>query len=106
LEDSLSEAGFSCVSAASAEQAATLLEDGGAAIAALITDVNLKAGGLTGWDLATRARELNPDLPVIYVTALDEAEWAAHGVPKSILVSKPFVPAKVVTAVAQSMNAS
>ena len=32
-------------------------------------------------------------------------EWAAIGVPNSILLGKPFEPAQLVTAVAQLLNA-
>lgn len=31
-------------------------------------------------------------------------EWASHGVPNSILLTKPFAPAQLVTAVAQLLN--
>jgi FixJ family two-component response regulator len=71
----------------------------------LITDVNLP-GPVTGWDIAHRARELNPGLPVIYMTGGAGHEWSAHGVPESLLVTKPFALAQVVTAVAQLMNAA
>jgi hypothetical protein len=45
-----------------------------------------------------------PDLPVIYMTGAAAAEWPAEGVPKSILLEKPFAPAQLVTAVAQLLN--
>jgi hypothetical protein len=38
------------------------------------------------------------------MTGAAAAEWPAEGVPKSILLEKPFVPAQLVTAVAQLLN--
>jgi DNA-binding response OmpR family regulator len=51
-----------------------------------------------------RARAINPGLPVIYITGADAEEWAIQGVPQSVLLSKPFAPAQLVTAVAQLLN--
>jgi two-component SAPR family response regulator len=60
-------------------------------IRALITDVNL-GGKITGWDVAQKVRELNSSQPVIYTTSYSSQDWAAHGVPNSIHISKPFAP--------------
>jgi hypothetical protein len=32
-------------------------------------------------------------------------QWASHGVPNSILLTKPFAPAQLVTAISQLLNA-
>ena len=87
----------------SAEEAVTLFREHGHNCRALITDVNL-GGELTGWDVARNARENFPTLPVVYVTGDSAHEWAARGVPNSILVSKPFVSAQIVNAVATLLN--
>jgi len=71
----------------------------------LITDINLP-GKLSGWEAAKRARELNPDIPVIYMTGAAADDWASRGVPNSLLLQKPFAPAQIVTAVAQMLNAT
>jgi CheY-like chemotaxis protein len=71
----------------------------------LVTDIEL-GGRLTGWDVAQRARELKPDLPVIYMTGNSGDEWASRGVPNSVLITKPFAPAQIVTAVSQALIAS
>jgi DNA-binding NtrC family response regulator len=71
----------------------------------LITDVNLGRDKLSGWDVAKRARELNPSVAVIYMTGDSGHDWAANGVPNSVLLLKPFAPAQVVTAVSQLLNA-
>jgi hypothetical protein len=52
------------------------------------------------------ARELDPTVPVIYMTGTDGGEWASKGVPNSVLLSKPFAPAQIVTAVASLLNAN
>ena len=74
-------------------------------VRALITDINLK-NEASGWDVARRARELFPDLPVIYVTSAAAEEWTSQGVPKSLLIQKPFAPAQITTAVSQLLNSA
>lgn len=69
----------------------------------MITDVNLGCRR-TGWDVARRARELCPMIPVVYVTGDSERDWAAQGVPFSALLAKPFAPAQVVVALATLIN--
>lgn len=105
LADALEEGGFEINVASTGEQAAQMLEAEAAGYRALITDVNLP-GQLTGWNVAKRARELTEELPVIYITGASAHDWASSGVPKSILVVKPFAPAQVVTAVSQLLNAA
>ena len=52
------------------------------------------------------AREINPTIPVIYMTGTHGEEWASKGVPNSVLLIKPFAPAQIVTAVSQLLNAN
>ena len=103
VQDALEEGGFVVATASSAEQAIAMLNAEGMAYNALVTDVNL-GGKLTGWDVAMRARELLPDMPVVYMTGGAANEWASHGVPNSILLTKPFAPAQLITAVSQLLN--
>ena len=103
LQDALEAGGFAVAAASRAEEAIAMLEAKGAAYNALVTDVNL-GGKLTGWDVAKRARELTPDMPVIYMTGAAANEWASNGVPNSILLSKPFAPAQLLTAVSNLLN--
>ena len=103
LQDALEAGGFAVAAASRAEEAIAMLEAEGAAYNALVTDVNL-GGKLTGWDVAKRARELTPDMPVIYMTGAAANEWASNGVPNSILLSKPFAPAQLLTAVSNLLN--
>lgn len=102
LEQTLQDAGYDTVADVSGEAAMSRF-DTQTAIRALVTDINLK-GNATGWDVARRGRELLPDLPVIYVTSVAGDEWSSQGVPNSILISKPFAPAQIVTAVSQLLN--
>ena len=69
----------------------------------MITDIKL-GSKVTGWDVARHGRELNPDLPVVYVTGSEGHDWASLGVPNSVLIEKPFAPAQVLTAVSQLLN--
>ena len=104
IEQALEDAGLARKTASSPDEADDLFREFGDTCRALITDVNL-GGAITGWQVARSARERYPTLPVIYVTGDSGAEWSAQGVPDSILISKPFVSAQIVTAVATLLNA-
>lgn len=99
IEDALQEAGYETAIAPSAEEAVTLLQGNVAIYRALVTDINLR-GRMTGWEVAKQARLIDAEFPIVYMTAADD--WGAHGVPKSILLVKPFAPAQLVTAVPAS----
>jgi len=98
MEAALSDAGYSTTFAVSGDEAIATLESEGETLRALVTDVNL-SGALTGWDVARRAREIAPALPVIYMTGDSGHEWPSQGVPNSALLVKPFAAAQLVTAV-------
>jgi CheY-like chemotaxis protein len=104
VEDALSEGGFGVAIAASGEEAATLLFGNKGQYQALLTDIGLR-GRSDGWEVARRAREINPDFPVVYMSGKHAEEWASKGVPDSIMLAKPFAPAQLVTAVSQLLNA-
>jgi DNA-binding response OmpR family regulator len=103
VEDALTEAGFEPAIAASGEEAVTLLKGGKTKYRALVTDIRL-LGRMDGWEVAKQAREIDPDFPIIYITAANADQWASQGVPNSILLTKPFAPAQLVTAVSQLLN--
>ena len=71
--------------------------------AGLVTDVRLGSGP-DGWEVARHARHRKPDMPVLYMTGDSAASWAAEGVPKSVLLMKPFAPAQAVTAISTLLN--
>jgi DNA-binding response OmpR family regulator len=103
VEEALIEAGFETDILSSAEETLTLLKNGAKNYRALVTDVNLK-GRLSGWDVARQIRERDPTFPVVYMTGAAADQWAAYGVPNSILLNKPFAPAQLITAVSQLLN--
>ncbi|MEA2793160.1 MAG: hypothetical protein QOI87_540 [Bradyrhizobium sp.] len=103
VEDALSDGGFEPAIAASGEEAVTLLKGGKTQYRALVTDINL-SGKMSGWEVAKQAREIDPAFPIIYMTGAAADDYGSHGVPNSILLTKPFAPAQLVTAVSQLLN--
>jgi CheY-like chemotaxis protein len=105
IQDALSGGGFEVKLARNAAEGSALLESHKGALRGLITDINL-GNGPDGWDVARHARELIPDLPVVYMSGQSAHEWTSHGVPKSIFIAKPFAPAQIVTAISTLINAA
>ena len=103
LQSSFEDGGFTVALASSGEEAIAAFEAKGDAVRALVTDINLGSKA-SGWDVARHAREMNPDLPVVYVTGAEGHDWASRGVPNSVLIPKPFAMAQVLTAVSQLLN--
>jgi len=104
VEESLTDGGFEPAIAPSGEEAVTLLKSGLTKYRALVTDINLR-GRMDGWEVAKRAREIDPEFPVVYMTGTSADDYGSQGVPNSILLNKPFAPAQLVTAVSQLLNA-
>ncbi len=71
----------------------------------LFTDVNLP-GGVDGITLARRARELLPDLPVVYASGRVDVLDPQVRVPRSTFVPRPYVPALVGRVLAAAVAAS
>jgi DNA-binding response OmpR family regulator len=69
-----------------------------------VIDIELGKDRIRGWDVARRARAINPVLPVVYITGANADEWAVQGVPNSIVLTKPFAPAQLITAVSQLLT--
>ena len=102
VEEALSDGGFKPTIASSGEEALTLL--GESKYRVLVIDIKLGKDRIRGWDVARRARAINPGLPVVYITGANADEWAVQGVPNSVLLTKPFAPAQLVTAVSNLLN--
>ncbi|TPI24058.1 response regulator [Mesorhizobium sp. B3-2-1] len=92
----LEDAGFVIVSAKNAELAIEMFDADPPRICALVTDVRLGSGKL-GWEIARHLRHAVPAMPVIYVSGESARNWGKHGVPNSIMISKPFEMARLVT---------
>ena len=105
VEGALSDGGFASALTASGEEAITLLRDNKSKYRAIVTDINL-LGKLDGWEVGRSAREIDPTMPIIYMTGTHGEEWASKGVPNSLLLTKPFAPAQIVTAISQLLNAA
>jgi two-component system cell cycle response regulator CpdR len=104
VRDSLQDAGYHVTAAATGAEALKALE-GGAEFVGLVTDINF-GGPPTGWEVATRAREINSAITVVYMTGDSAHEWSAHGVPQSTVVAKPFAPSQITVAIASLLNTS
>jgi CheY-like chemotaxis protein len=89
--DTLEHLGFEVHMTLSAEDALRRLR-GGLVVDILFTDINL-AGPMTGETLAVLARELKPDVTVVYTSGTVAAP--SHRVEGSRFVSKPYNPERV-----------
>ena len=99
VEETLKEGGFDIFTASDGNIAMKEIEEDCARFSAVVTDVDL-GNGPSGWEIARRARQLKPTIPVIYMSGASHSDWAAEGVPKSVMLAKPFAPAQLITAVA------
>lgn len=97
-QDALEAGGFTVITADSGQDAIAIVESRSNDLAGLITDIRMGQGP-SGWEVAMRARELKPDIAVVYATGDSAHEWSAHGVPKSVVVQKPYASAQLVTAI-------
>jgi DNA-binding response OmpR family regulator len=98
VQASLHDAGFEVVAAHNGSQALAELDADGARFKVVITDVQL-GDGPDGWEVGRHARELVPDMPVIYMSGGSGNDWSSRGVPESVMIAKPFVPVQLITAV-------
>jgi DNA-binding response OmpR family regulator len=60
---------------------------------------------MSGWEVATYARHIDPEFPVLYITGAYAHQWIFRGVPNSAMLTKPFEPAKLVTTVSELLKA-
>jgi DNA-binding LytR/AlgR family response regulator len=57
----------------------------------IYTDVNLP-GGISGAELASRARKLRPEMPIVYASGRYKLSEIAPLVPRSLFMTKPYDP--------------
>lgn len=103
LEDALREAGYSVVTATNGHEGLKLAEEHFSSLRGIVTDIRVGAGP-DGWRIAHRARAMNPQIAVVYMSGDSASGWAANGVPNSHMIQKPFATAQVVTAISQLIN--
>lgn len=103
IEGTLEDEGLATTVVHSGSGALTVLEAKSTDFAVLITDIRVGPPP-DGWAVAHAAREANPAIGVIYITGDSMEEWRANGVPESVLITKPFVPAQIVAAVMTLLN--
>jgi len=104
MVEALEGAGFDVCLCSTGFDALTLL-DTEPQLAGLLTDVRL-GDGPDGWEVARRAREKFPDLPLVYVTGDSAVDFDREAEPRSRLFQKPFAIEKVIAAFAPSTGAS
>jgi len=102
IQDALSDRGLKVRSAHTDRTAYDILEGEARSFAMLIADVNLGHGG-NGFDVAKRARELHPELKVIYITG-HAAHLRTQGVEGSLMFPKPFYPAELAERVVELLD--
>ena len=100
IAEFLEDGGYAVLKALSAEEAFAILEQRASDLGGVITDVNLGRDRPSGWEVGRHARELSPNIPVVYMTGDSGQDWTARGVPHSVMLQKPFAPADLVTALA------
>jgi DNA-binding response OmpR family regulator len=98
LEDALTDAGFELIIVRDGAKALSELESDAARFRGVITDISLGSGP-DGWQVGPRARELVAGMPVVYMSGDSANGWSSRGVPNSLMVSKPFAVAQIVTAI-------
>jgi len=99
LTEVLEEHGFRVHAVANAKDALRHLTSG-SRCDILLTDINLP-GGLDGAALAQLARQLRPDLPVVYASGSVQRLDQLIAVPGAVFVAKPYNPDKLCTMLAQ-----
>lgn len=89
FEDLFAEQGFDVISAYNGDMAISTLQcEEASKVNLLVTDIRLP-GSLSGWDVARRAREHRPDLPVIYLSGDSLDAFETEGVTGSRIFAKP-----------------
>jgi DNA-binding response OmpR family regulator len=94
----LEEAGYGVVVVENGDGALEALDGNADPFCALVTDINLGKGA-DGWEVGRRARELDEQMPVIYMSGGGAHDWKTKGVPNSVLLGKPFTPNQLIAAV-------
>jgi DNA-binding response OmpR family regulator len=101
--DALAEAGFRVVVAFDDQMAYRALEGEARSFAAVVTDINLGLG-VTGFDVARRARQLNGAIKVVYISG-QGPHPGQFSVADALMVAKPFSPHELAEQIAALVRA-
>jgi len=88
IQEALRDHGLEVRAAQTDRDALSLLEEEAERLSLLVTDINL-GEGVTGFDIARKARALNPALTVVFITG-NVQQLDRFGVDGALLVEKPF----------------
>ena len=86
----LTESGFRVHEVTTADEALRYIKSG-ASVDVLFTDINLP-GSMNGAELAEHARQLRPEMPIVYVSGRYKLSEVSPLVPRSLFVAKPYDP--------------
>jgi|SRR5436190_5649672 CheY-like chemotaxis protein len=103
IAQSLSECGFAVEKVSNAADA--LRHMASAPVDILLTDINLP-GSMDGAALARCARELQPDLPVVYASARATLLKQEARVPGSVVLPKPYEPGVLARLLAAAVSSA
>jgi DNA-binding response OmpR family regulator len=95
-QDALTDAGFEVFPAVTGPEALELLSDTPGCLAMML-DVRLE-GRLDGWEVARRARSVEPDIAIIYTTTAETSDYRQNAVDRSVFVEKPYTLDRAVSA--------
>ncbi|WP_037402097.1 response regulator [Sinorhizobium fredii] len=104
FEEALTEAGFNVVAVSSGTKAMDYLRSAEGAAKGVVTDIRLPDRAFDGWEVARIAREIDPEVVVVYISGHGAVDWPSKGVPNSIVLEKPFAIAQLITAISQLLN--
>lgn len=102
LEQELIDEGFEVLLVYDGRAALSELDRDEARFSGVIPDIRVPA--IDGWAISKRARQLVPTMPVVYMSGDSAADWAANGVPDSVMRQKPFATAQLTAAITKLIN--
>ena len=89
VSEALAAAGFMVLNAGSGPEALRILEQN-PGIDLLFTDIRMP-GGMDGFELAHRAKQMRPELRIVYTSGyVKELPWGEHGIGHGPMLRKPY----------------
>jgi CheY-like chemotaxis protein len=96
LSEALADEGFDVIEANDGAEALRLLKDG--SVSVMLTDIQLP-GGMDGPAIMTQAREILPELPVVFMSGRPDSGATLSKLPRTRFVAKPYRAADIVAAI-------